>query len=76
MDFVVGGVRKKLTKVQITGTLTEPKSAMIGLKPLTYPIKRIFDVLSPSGKDKEGEDGKKKNIKTKAGKKAKSQTRK
>ena len=24
MDFVVGGVRKKLTKVQITGTLSNP----------------------------------------------------
>ncbi len=71
MDFVVGGVRKKLTKVQITGTLTEPKSAMIGLKPLTYPIKRIFDVLSPARKNKE-EDGEKNKIKTKAGKKAKS----
>ncbi len=71
MDFVVGGVRKKLTKVQITGTLTEPKSAMIGLKPLTYPIKRIFDVLSPARENKE-EDGEKNKIKTKAGKKAKS----
>ena len=71
MDFVVSGVRKKLTKVQITGTLTEPKSAMIGLKPLTYPIKRIFDVLSPARKNKE-EDGEKNKIKTKAGKKAKS----
>ncbi len=71
MDFVVGGVRKKLTKVQITGTLTEPKSAMIGLKPFTYPIKRIFDVLSPARENKE-EDGEKNKIKTKAGKKAKS----
>ncbi len=71
MDFVVGGVRKKLTKVQITGTLTEPKSAMIGLKPLTYPIKRIFDILSPARENKE-EDGEKNKIKTKAGKKAKS----
>ncbi len=71
MDFVVGGVRKKLTKVQITGTLTEPKSAMIGLKPLTYPIKRIFEVLSPARENKE-EDGEKNKIKTKAGKKAKS----
>ena len=71
MDFVVGCVRKKLTKVQITGTLTEPKSAMIGLKPLTYPIKRIFDVLSPARENKE-EDGEKNKIKTKAGKKAKS----
>jgi hypothetical protein len=75
MDFVVGGVRKKLTKVQITGTLSKPESKMIGLKPFTDPIKRIFDVLSPAGENK-GEDGEKKNIKTKGGKKAKSQTRK
>ncbi len=52
MDFVVGGVRKKLTKVQITGTLSNPNSKMIGLKPFTDPIKRIFDVLSPAGKTK------------------------
>ncbi|MFQ5685182.1 MAG: AsmA-like C-terminal domain-containing protein [Candidatus Scalindua sp.] len=57
MDFVVGGVRKTLTKVQITGTLSNPKSTMIGLKPLTSPIKRIIDVLSPAGENKE-EDAK------------------
>ena len=74
MDFVVGGVRKKLTKVQITGTLSNPNSKMIGLKPFTDPIKRIFDVLSPAGKNKK-EDGEKKNIKTKGGKKAKSRAR-
>jgi hypothetical protein len=74
MDFVVGGVRKKLTKVQITGTLSNPNSKMIGLKPLTDPIKRIFEVLSPVGENKE-EDGEKKDIKTKGGKKAKSQAR-
>jgi hypothetical protein len=74
MDFVVGGVRKKLTKVQITGTLSNPNSKMIGLKPFTDPIKRIFDVLSPARKNKK-EDGEKKNIKTKAGKKVKSPAR-
>ena len=74
MDFVVGGVRKKLTKVQITGTISNPNSKMIGLKPFTDPIKRIFDVLSPAGKNKK-EDGEKKNIKTKGGKKAKSRVR-
>ena len=53
MDFVVGGVRKTLTKVQITGTLSDPKSTMIGLKPFTHPIKSIFDVLSKTKEDKE-----------------------
>jgi len=60
MDFVVGGVRKKLTKVQITGTLSNPKSKMIGLKPFTDPIKRMIDVLSYTGENKEEEDGERK----------------
>lgn len=55
MDFVVGGVRKTLTKVQITGTLSDPESTMIGLKPFTHPIKSIFDVLSKTKEDKEEE---------------------
>ncbi len=45
MDFVVGGVRKKLTTVQIAGTLLKPESKMIGLKPVTDSVKRIIDVL-------------------------------
>ncbi|ODS33566.1 MAG: hypothetical protein SCARUB_01300 [Candidatus Scalindua rubra] len=53
MDFVVGGVRKTLTKVQITGTLSNPKSTMVGLKPFTFPIKSIFDLLSKTKEDKE-----------------------
>jgi hypothetical protein len=66
MDFVVGGVRKSLTKVQLTGKLSNPKSTMIGLKPFTYPIKSIIDVISPTkteddkteeGKNEEDEDG-------------------
>ncbi len=47
---------------------------MVGLKPFTDPIKRIFDVLSPAGKNKQ-EDGEKKNIKTNGGKKAKNRVR-
>jgi hypothetical protein len=57
IDFVVGGVRKTLTKVQITGTISNPKSTMIGLKPFTYPIKSIFDLLSRTEED-EKEDTK------------------
>jgi len=56
MDFVVGGVRKKLTKVQITGTLSNPNSKMIGLKPFTDPIKRIIDVLHPTEENKEEDE--------------------
>jgi hypothetical protein len=57
MDFVVGGVRKKLTKVQITGTLLNPESTMIGLKPLTDSVKNIIDVLvhPKANKKKDGE---------------------
>lgn len=61
MDFVVGGVRKSLTKVQLTGKLSNPKSTMIGLKPFTYPVTSIIDILS-SNKTKESkkeEDGNK-----------------
>jgi hypothetical protein len=56
MDFVVGGVRKKLTKVQITGTLLNPESKMIGLKPVSDSVKRIIDVLVHPKENKE-EDG-------------------
>jgi hypothetical protein len=62
MDYVVGGVRKKLTKVQITGTLSNPITEMIGLKPFTDPIKRMIDVLSSAGENKE-KDGEEKDIK-------------
>ena len=58
MDFVVGGVRKKLTTVQITGTLLKPKSKMIGLKPVTDSVKRIIDVLvNPKANMKEDKEG-------------------
>jgi hypothetical protein len=58
MDFVVGGVRKKLTTVQITGTLLKPKSKMIGLRPVTDSVKRIIDVLvNPKANKKEDEEG-------------------
>ncbi|MBO1222934.1 MAG: AsmA-like C-terminal domain-containing protein [Candidatus Scalindua sediminis] len=50
MDYVVGGVRKKLTKVQVTGTISNPKSTSVALKPFKHGIKSIFGLLS---KDKE-----------------------
>ncbi len=56
MDFVVGGVRKSLTKVQLTGKLSNPKSTMIGLKPFTYPITSIIDVISPHTKTKDNKE--------------------
>jgi hypothetical protein len=60
MDFVVGGVRKKLTTVQITGTLLNPESKMVGLKPVTDSVKKIIDVLvHPKASKKEDEEGEK-----------------
>ncbi len=57
MDFVIGGVRKKLTTVQITGTLLNPESRMIGLRPVTDSVKRIIDVLThPKSNKKEDEE--------------------
>lgn len=58
MDFVVGGVRKKLTKVQITGTFSEPQSSMIGLRPFTQPIKNVFGLLTKGGVRNEESNGK------------------
>jgi hypothetical protein len=63
MDFVVGGVRKKLTKVQITGTLLNPESTMIGLKPLTDSFKSVIDVLVHPKANKK-EDGEKEAAET------------
>ncbi len=58
MDYVVGGVRKKLTTVQITGTLVNPESKMIGLKPVADSVKSIIDVLvHPKADKKEDEEG-------------------
>ena len=39
----------------MTGTLTNPKTTMIGLKPLTQPIKSIFDLLSGTEEDEKKE---------------------
>ncbi len=71
MDFVVGGVRKSLTKVQLTGKLSNPKSTMIGLKPFTFPITSIIDAVShtkTAGEEKE-------NGETKTGKNNRAKTK-
>ncbi len=57
MDFVVGGVRKKLTTVQISGTLLNPDSKMIGLKPVTDSVKSIIDVLVHSKENQNDDKG-------------------
>jgi hypothetical protein len=58
MDYVIGGVRKKLTTVQITGTLLNPESTMIGLKPLTDSVKNVIDVLVHPKANKKENGGK------------------
>ncbi len=44
-DYVVGGVRKQLTMVEINGTFLEPQSRSIAFKPLTTSIRNMFDLL-------------------------------
>jgi len=44
-DFVVGGVRKQLTMVEIKGTFLKPESHLTPFKPLTHSIKNMFDIL-------------------------------
>ncbi len=44
-DFVVGGVRKQLTMVEIRGTFLKPESHAVPFKPLTKSIKNMFELL-------------------------------
>ena len=44
-DYVVGGVRKQLTMVEINGTFLEPQSRSLAFKPLTTSIRSMFDLL-------------------------------
>jgi len=50
-DYVVGGVRKQLTMVEINGTFLKPESRSIAFKPLTTSIKSMFDLLPKSTHD-------------------------
>ncbi|MGR3219552.1 MAG: hypothetical protein ACUZ8H_07010 [Candidatus Anammoxibacter sp.] len=50
-DFVIGGVRKRLTKVHVSGTITEPESHLAMLKPIKKPIENVFDLISKSDED-------------------------
>ncbi|HHT9129587.1 MAG TPA: hypothetical protein ACFYEC_01815, partial [Candidatus Brocadiaceae bacterium] len=44
-DFVVGGVRKQLTMVEIEGTFQKPENHSVPFKPFTKSIKSMFDLL-------------------------------
>lgn len=50
-DFVVGGVRKQLTMVEIRGTLSNPESHSVPFKPFTKSIKSMFDLLPKEDPD-------------------------
>ncbi len=50
-DFVVGGVRKQLTMVEIRGTLSNPESHSVPFKPFTKSIKSMFDLLPKEAPD-------------------------
>ncbi|MGR3178807.1 MAG: hypothetical protein ACUZ8E_12195 [Candidatus Anammoxibacter sp.] len=45
-DFVIGGVRKKLTKVYVGGTISKPESKLAVLNPNKKSIGSIFDLIS------------------------------
>lgn len=45
MEFVVGGVRKQLTKVHVGGTFKQPKSSLAMFDPIKRPIKREIDLI-------------------------------
>lgn len=44
-DFIVGGVRKQLTMVEIKGTFLEPESHSVPFKPFTRSIRNMFELL-------------------------------
>ena len=44
-DFVVGGVRKQLTMVEIGGTFLKPEGHPVPFKPFTKSIKNMFELL-------------------------------
>ena len=50
-DYIVGGVRKQLTMVEINGTFLKPESRSIAFKPLTTSIRSMFDLLPKSNQD-------------------------
>lgn len=48
-DFVVGGVRKRLTKVHLSGNISEPVGSMAMLSPIKKPIKSLFELFPENG---------------------------
>ncbi len=48
-DFVVGGVRKSLTKVHVGGTIAEPTSSLSMFEPIKKPIKNVIELIPTVG---------------------------
>ncbi|MCF6157675.1 MAG: AsmA family protein [wastewater metagenome] len=46
-DFIVGGVRRQLTMVEVKGTFSKPEIHSIPFKPLTRSIRNLLDLLPP-----------------------------
>ncbi len=45
-DFFIGGIVRRLSKFEVKGTLTDPKTRPLSLKALKHPsIKNVFDLL-------------------------------
>ncbi|MDN3511840.1 MAG: AsmA-like C-terminal region-containing protein [Candidatus Jettenia sp.] len=44
-DFIVGGVRRQLTMVEIKGNFFKPEIHSVPFKPITRSIKNVFDLL-------------------------------
>lgn len=50
VDFVVGGVRKRLTKVHVGGNIKEPESSLVMLRQIKQPIKDVLELIPTNGK--------------------------
>lgn len=50
VDFVVGGVRKRLTKVHVGGNIKEPESSLVMLKQIKQPIKDVLELIPKNGR--------------------------
>lgn len=50
-DFIVGGVRKQLTMVEVKGTFLHPEIHPVPFKPIRKSIKNMFDLLPEAKQD-------------------------
>lgn len=58
-DFVVGGVRKRLTMMEVKGTFLNPEVHSVAFKPITRSIKSMFDLLPTDKHDTHKKSGSK-----------------